>query len=826
MDSHALVVFRHLFDSRFFFLCVLGVSAGSAFSQTTPMPGSPAGTNSVLKYTTGSDSGYTFRYNDATLYRYSIPESKTLHGIQAVGANGKTFFPSNLGGPIIEPAGLPRWEPLNDPNLHYRLDKTNRLADTVMAQWTITKSAFTSSATYRYRVHISGRTLVIRVEELAPAGKGMTVQFSLDQCLSTSSQPTIVRIPSLPLMNLIYCNDRFMSIFFDWETTRSSRYDRPVELITTSTTARSVPTITYIRTAKPNWSRFPLNETIFLTVSPDLDGALPNLVRPPDPAPRVAEAMGKTVMFYCPPYTWLQNIGANNPYTFRLLDSLKRLGVDDLALILQWYQYHGMDRGLPDVLSPDGEPNHFSGIIDRDWDFCRPDTSRGGKEALTELRNNAVDQLGYSFAFHQNYVEHYPPFFSYDTTHDARQPNGRFLDGNENPCRQFGPSHIFKSSKQGDIARFWAGRLRAFRPTWTYLDVQSSFNPLSYADYDNSAADSGRCVFTLKAWRNLCKPFRQDGPVTGEGGFQMLFAGYLDDFDGRIMTGDPAVEGVSAPLLVDFDLRKIHGLSAEHGVGHSDVFFRLPPPYLMTDQQILTYIATEMAYGHGGLITYRHSPERPVAARLSQSALRQAQLEMTHVLPMQKAYATATPTAILYGGNPGKTATEYIREHRAYADVTSADFMDMVRVQYDNGVVVCVNRSSSPWTVADVGIAGGWFTCNSTSHGLSAGIVTNNSFTLKAENGWLCYNPLAPSIIAQPSHQTVTAGQSATFGIVAGGQPSYQWQRNNSNIPGATSSSYTIPTTVIGDNGSTYRCIVTNGYASGASNAVLLTVAR
>src|SRR6185436_17828649 len=48
-----------------------------------------------------------------------------------------------------------------------------------------------------------------------------------------------------------------------------------------------------------------------------------------------------------------------------------------------------------------------------------------------------------------------------------------------------------------------------------------------------------------------------------------------------------------------------------------------------------------------------------------------------------------------------------------------------------------------------------------------------------------------PTITTQPANQTLTAGQTATFSVVASGTPplSYQWQKNGSNISGATSSS-------------------------------------
>lgn len=85
---------------------------------------------------------------------------------------------------------------------------------------------------------------------------------------------------------------------------------------------------------------------------------------------------------------------------------------------------------------------------------------------------------------------------------------------------------------------------------------------------------------------------------------------------------------------------------------------------------------------------------------------------------------------------------------------------------------------------------------------------------------------IAPSITTQPTNQTVSEGATATFSVVATGDAplAYQWQKNLSNIVGATSATYVTPATLLGDNGSTYRCRVTNAYGSVNSNTATLTV--
>jgi uncharacterized protein (TIGR03437 family) len=84
----------------------------------------------------------------------------------------------------------------------------------------------------------------------------------------------------------------------------------------------------------------------------------------------------------------------------------------------------------------------------------------------------------------------------------------------------------------------------------------------------------------------------------------------------------------------------------------------------------------------------------------------------------------------------------------------------------------------------------------------------------------------APGITQHPTDQTVSQGQPATFNVQAGGTAplSFQWQRNRVDIPGATSQSFTIPATLLTDNGQKFRCIVSNAFGNATSNEATLTV--
>ena len=85
---------------------------------------------------------------------------------------------------------------------------------------------------------------------------------------------------------------------------------------------------------------------------------------------------------------------------------------------------------------------------------------------------------------------------------------------------------------------------------------------------------------------------------------------------------------------------------------------------------------------------------------------------------------------------------------------------------------------------------------------------------------------MAPSITTQPSSQTITAGQTATFSVTATGTAplSYQWSQNGTAISGATSSSYTTPAETTSASGAQFTVVVSNTAGNATSSAATLTV--
>ena len=106
--------------------------------------------------------------------------------------------------------------------------------------------------------------------------------------------------------------------------------------------------------------------------------------------------------------------------------------------------------------------------------------------------------------------------------------------------------------------------------------------------------------------------------------------------------------------------------------------------------------------------------------------------------------------------------------------------------------------------------------------GAGAGVLT------WAKTNWLVttYAATGPFIVAQPENATVSAGQSATFSVFAGGSANlfYQWYFNtNTLVPDATNSVFTL-TNAQPANAGVYSALITNAAGTVLSTNVTLTV--
>jgi len=85
---------------------------------------------------------------------------------------------------------------------------------------------------------------------------------------------------------------------------------------------------------------------------------------------------------------------------------------------------------------------------------------------------------------------------------------------------------------------------------------------------------------------------------------------------------------------------------------------------------------------------------------------------------------------------------------------------------------------------------------------------------------------VAPSIATHPLSVTASAGQTATFSVLAAGTAplAYQWRRDGADILGAVTATYTTPALAAVDNAAVYSVRVSNSAGAVVSNGATLTV--
>lgn len=103
--------------------------------------------------------------------------------------------------------------------------------------------------------------------------------------------------------------------------------------------------------------------------------------------------------------------------------------------------------------------------------------------------------------------------------------------------------------------------------------------------------------------------------------------------------------------------------------------------------------------------------------------------------------------------------------------------------------------------------------------------VTNSAGSQSSLAATLSVNQL-PFIMQHPDDIVTVEGQSVTFTATAQGTPvlQYQWKRNGSAIPGATSPTYTLPSVTRADNLALFKAVVSNGLGSIETREALLQV--
>jgi len=710
----------------------------SQFSNQIKLPVYPCipsvktGTNNI-DYDNSSHS-YGFYYDNVKLYEYDANSGGSFMGLKVFTSNS-SFNPSTWGGIS---AILSDSEITSGSNTQYEcLSKSPDISadgKSMYVHWRMKYKG--DELLYSYKFQIAGRTLIIEVEcDSADANKAF--RLDLSRC-SNAINAVQVGIPYLTLFNVLFANNVFTSFFIDWELTNASELKPQSHDWDSSSVHYAMDALYNLKT---NHTRNRLKETLYLTSSPDLEDVLPSI---PNPVSAYKlESANRIIWDYREPFGRLAGKG------FEHMQQMYNAGIRNIWLLIHdWQRRHtlnsdkykgGYDDGLPNVL-----PSN---------DTWEKGAEYGGNKMLDSVINLAKT-YGYRVGLHENYYDYYDNAENDNSKYgfhfeDAvkpqyKSPAGTYKRNYKNIFDR--ESYILKPSRAADYVSYWSSQIEKYLPVNScYLDVHSSANPSDAVDYDGSVPNAGYFRQTLNYYRGLYPVLRKiyHGPVIGEGGSHFFYQGYLDDIEARIYcarlkSNSPitSYNPCEIPLLVNFDLLKLHPKAFVHGVGFYPFFFGDigNPPHSKYD--ILCYIATELAYGHGGYL-----PD----AWMSWNFTEHASIEQKHVFPIQQLLPDAIVQSIMYNDNGQlKNVSDYIRSHpKTFHDSTSTDFMGQVMITYNNGIVICVNRNPSKEWKITLGVAGNrcWFDYNGSS-GMDTGYSQGEKeFMLSAHNGWACYVP-------------------------------------------------------------------------------------
>lgn len=713
-------------------IVIISLCISYLYSQTTPQPTPVPGSNSVRFDSTTNK--YKFYHNRILRYDYTVPPGNSANGgsfntLKAFTDDGKWFLPSNGGGitAILGGIEIGAWRP---EVTFTRINHKILSGDTVYTYWKM--AANDDYIFYSYKMKIVGRTLIIKVEyDTKKFGGNKAALFCLDRC-ENAVEPQAIAIPYLSIFYILLSNNTFTSFYSDWEVTNCTRIIPHTGLNYSNTSVRFAHDTKYA--LKTDGKRNRLYEVLYLTTSSDINDVLPNV---PNPISEYKEESANRIVWdFREPFARL----VRPPWNF--LKKLNDAGVKNIWVqIHDWQKYHGnpcwkkweigSDDGLPCVL-PANETDEF-------------DSEYGGSSELNSAISLAKG-YGYRIGLHQNYVDYYMNAnctpYGYRVADVALNSDGSLMDAFINSCTGI-QSKVLKPSKSLEYLDYWSQQIQSlYDINACYLDVHSA-TMVPYVDCDALVENAGMFRETINKYKKLYDVLRKNhqGPVQGEGGAQILYQGYVDDIEARLITPMILNPGYNIPLLVDFDLFKLRSKSFVHGVGYYPLWLStdLKKPIKPNWDQVLSYIATELAYGHGGYL-----PDEWDTDNESVDFVKHAKTEYEHVFAIQQYLNKTEPFSILYGDEL-QTASDYIRNHSNYADINHNDFMGKVRVNYKNGIIIYVNRHpSESWNVT-VGTPDKWFSFHAIVNGkltLFAGKSNQTNFILPPNNGWVVYNPV------------------------------------------------------------------------------------
>ena len=310
-------------------------------------------------------------------------------------------------------------------------------------------------------------------------------------------------------------------------------------------------------------------ERFFLTLSPRYEEVLPTIPNPVSP--------------------WKQVTGTHlwrtHPASIREQDGRF------------WSDCHRW--GMTQVVVTD----HETGWRDEGESFTfrtRTAPGKGGDAGQYEYARLLQDKLGFVYGPYNNYTDFAPVNEFWTTDLISRTPENQLQHA---WMRCYAP----KPARAVEYSARLAPQIQAkFHFSTAYCDVHTAVAPWDRVDYDARVPGAGTMSAVFYAFGEIMLLQKQawNGPVYSEGNHHAFYCGLTDGNYGQ----DQAYRPAENPWLVDFDLRKMHDLCCNFGMGSPDMFYAGKSPRRDTPEEqeawLDRFLAATVAFGHPGFLVF------------------------------------------------------------------------------------------------------------------------------------------------------------------------------------------------------------------------------
>jgi hypothetical protein len=617
--------------------------------KETILPGEVETAPQTERTVVEQDGAFGFVYTaPGTYFRYDLKPKTGSFGDISISWKGSTpglrpcvdggvYFATDTGPQPPERAEHLGTQLADDPEFANK-PFTSEHAKKVVSRWRMHLGDRLAEVTYTYRLW--GKSLVIDV--VAPGGEIAEVRYG--RC-EGAQNPRLVTLPFYPMgaggpRPAVLVSDSKEPLFLMgntcWYLSDASQPFAVNEVKDGKATynggTRYIP--------KTDGKRNDVYERFFITVSNRFEEVLPTIPNPESPWKKITGT-----------HEWIAHGASNRD--------------NDLKYFRETHRY-----GMTQVVITDHETMWRDG--GESFTFrTRTAPGKGGDESQIAYGKALQDELGFVYGPYNNFTDFAPVNEYWNADRVNRTPDNQ-LQGAWARC--YAP----KPTIAVEFCELLSPINQAkFHFSTAYCDVHTAVAPWDRVDYDYRVPGAGTFtgVFYPYGEIMLLQKKAWNGPVYSEGNNHAFYCGLTDGNYGQDQRYGVDVN----PWLVDFDLRKMHDLCCNFGIGSPDMFYSTHKGMGSTEQEIDAsidrFFCATVAFGHPGFLTY------------AGGGLRTALRGYYMLQQLASEYCLSSADEIRYANAEGRLLD-------TSAAVASGDFRrSQIVTRYKNGCVTVCNGS-------------------------------------------------------------------------------------------------------------------------------------